>query len=85
MKVDKSKVKNGKIYLAFRAWEETFGYKVKDSKFVKLDKDDYEQWYGFELDVSSLNSSNPIIVEFPIYQNNGTLLCFTYKVKIKEK
>ena len=85
VKVDKSKVKNGKIHLAFKAWNETFGYKVKDAKFVKLDKDDYEQWYGIEVDVSALNSSSPITIEFPIYQDKGTLLCFTYKVKIEEK
>ena len=85
VKVDKSKVKNDKIHLAFKAWNETFGYKVKDAKFVKLDKDDYEQWYGIEVDVSALNSSSPITIEFPIYQDKGTLLCFTYKVKIEEK
>lgn len=88
IKIDKAKVSENKIHLAFSIWDTTFGYQVKDSKFVKRNKnkeDDNYRWYTFEADISALTESNPVTVELPIYQDGGKLLCFTYRVKLELK
>ena len=83
IKVEKSQIQDGKIYLALSAWKEDYGCTVKDSeKFIKLNEEKYIQWYKATIDVSSLNTQDDEVeVSFPLLYNNKP--SFTYKFKIK--
>lgn len=90
IKVDKSKLKNNKLYIAFGLDKELESYKYAPSqnneyqsyqtKPEKLEETDDWIWYKTELDVSTLTKENPIEVVIPVLTN--TELCYTYKVKL---
>lgn len=83
IKVEKSQIQDGKIYLALSAWKEDYGCTVKDkTKFGKLNEEKDIQWYKATIDVSSLNTqTDEVEISFPLLYNNKP--SFTYRFKIK--
>lgn len=83
IKVEKTSIVNGKIYLVLSAWKEDYGCTVADTlKFTKVNEDKDIQWYKATIDVSSLNTQDDEVeVSFPLLYNNKP--SFTYKFKIK--
>ncbi len=83
IKVDRTKIQGGKIYLALSAWLEDYGCTVADNvNFSLLDVEKSIQWYKATIDVSSLNSQiDEKEVSFPLLFNGKP--SFTYKFKIK--
>lgn len=90
IKVDKSKLKNNKLYVAFGLDNDLTSYKYLPSqnneyqsyqtKPEKLEDDGDWIWYKTEIDVSSLTKENPLEIVIPILTNNE--LCYTYKLKL---
>ena len=83
IKVSKTSIVDGKIYLALSAWKADFGCNVGDTaKFIPLNENGDTQWYKATIDVSSLNTqTDELDVSFPLLFNNKP--SFTYKFKIK--
>ena len=83
IKVNKTSIVDGKIYLALSAWKADYGCNVGDTaKFIPLNEDGSVQWYKATIDVSSLNTqTDELDVSFPLLFNNKP--SFTYKFKIK--
>ena len=83
IKVNKTSIVDGKIYLALSAWKADYGCNVGDTaKFIPLNEDGSIQWYKATIDVSSLNTqTDELDVSFPLLFNNKP--SFTYKFKIK--
>lgn len=101
IEVEKSKVQNGKVYLAFVAWGKKFGYAIaedaKTANYEELDSfggDDAKDQTAHKItvDVSKLQVGSSTEVTFPIMlvldrQGNDMtpIKAFTYKVKITMK
>ena len=83
IKVSKTSIVDGKIYLALSAWKADFGCNVGDTaKFTPLNENGDTQWYKATIDVSSLNTqADEVNISFPLLFNNKP--SFTYKFKIK--
>ncbi len=85
IKINKTEVQNGKLYLILSAWNEEAGCNVSTGgaiEFVKFKREDDLQWYKAQVDVSSLNTQTDVIdVSFPLLFNGKP--SFTYKFKIK--
>ena len=88
--IDKSKVKDDKVYVAFIIWKESYGFSVDNSsleshqgKFQKLNSTKVMQSYITEININSLmdGSKSELEVKMPI--KKGSIECMTYKVKIK--
>lgn len=93
IKVDKSELKNEKLYVAFGvnadsglesykyAPSQNNEYQSYQTKPEKLEDSKGYTWYKFEVDVSTLTKENSLDVVIPILTNNE--LCYTYKVKLQ--
>ena len=91
-------VKDKKIFVAFKIWDEMSGYKIDQTKiktphqkmFEKLTDDEaVSVWMCSEIDVSTLVDDNvqELEVALPVLKKVGETNefkpCFTYSVKIK--
>lgn len=90
IEINKTKLNEGKLYLAFGIWKETsgftldtgFAYHPYQQLFEKLNESGNMQWYKTVIDVSTLTEGTGLDVNLPIL--NGDAACFAYKVKIRQ-
>lgn len=98
IEIKKAMVKDKKIFVAFKIWDEMSGYKIDQTKiktphqkmFEKLTDDEaVSVWMCSEIDVSTLVDDNvqELEVALPVLKKVGETNefkpCFTYSVKIK--
>lgn len=89
--IDKTRVKNGKIYLAFLALKPSYGYKVNNSGLPqgqstfkdKGELGESQQLYTCSVDVSTLVSGAAQHVDALFKMTSKGIECINYKVKIE--
>ena len=88
--IDKTKVKDNKLYVAFIIWKESYGFSVDSSvlesyqsAFKKLNATKVMQSYMTEVNISTLIQGTVSELEIKLPIKRGTVDCMTYKVKIK--
>ncbi len=90
IKIDRNKVKNGKLYVSFGIWDvyemgkEGLAPEQKPFTKMKMYDDDIQiQWYTHEVNISQLMDDNKESLEImlPILENG--VPCFTYKITLR--
>ncbi len=92
IQIDKNRVKNGTIYLAFLAWKSSYGYQVNNqdlpteqSEVKRGDEIGMQQLYTCSVDVKKLVDATASELNAMFKMKAKNVECMKYKVKIETK